>query len=1138
MKNTTLTNLIPLKFSHFSVIGLLFLLNVPAAIPAPDAPGNLANEPLQTSATAEPNIMFLIDNSGSMTSNNITPGNSRWKVLKETMDSLLTSLSKVRVSVATFENDGRILYPFTLLDKNNLTDHTTKVAAINAAIAGETTGGHGTILAQTLQNVGRYFANDASKQCGGGPNVNTMLTIHPDSALVADGGLKEDVECTTLFGDKTEVIDRLEAITESCSRSFNVILTDGLTRDDDKLLSTHPALDEKDHPFRDYDQDCTTAAETASSPAYTCDNASDESPHVTTEDRKSIYSYGSDGSDYLDDIAQAMYEMDLRPDYTGFKNNVTTYTIGFADAAVNSNPLMKNAATQAGGEYYYATDAATLLSSFQGAINSIIEQTSTSSAVTFNSSTLSSQSAVYQALYNTASWSGELNSFPINGVTGAIETNCTAGDDNCWVASTQLKAQTATDHGASRFIIVAGDNSLKHGVEFKYDHGTGSGQTDYTNLSSSTDIPQALVADLCAVAVGTVSGTSFPCLTSDVATKAANGAYMEDLVNYLRGDNRLEGASTTRNFRNRLHDLGDIVNSSPVFVGEPQQSWPSSGDFPALVSGGSTDHKTWKLGSVKTRPEVVYVAANDGMLHGFRARNKDTTDNPSEDVNIVAGQEVFGFIPTGAFSTSNSDGLHFLADKDYTHRYYNDLSPTISDVYMDYRNSDGTSTGTYNLATKAKDTTTAEWRTVLLGGQGGGGKSLYLLDVTDPEEYTDTSKQNPEKLVLWEFSDAARLGYTYSKPTIAMMNNGKFAAIFGNGYNSTSCKAELFVVFLEGGLDGTWTENQDYFVYDTGTYEGGGAGDCNGMSTPAVVDLDKNGTADRVYAGDLKGNLWVFDLCREVTNGAGDCNTSASSWGHADTNSGANHPEPLMNANDGTNKQPITSKPIVSRNPTSSNYDDLIIVFGTGQYLVDGDKSTSNLQRMYGVYEDDALNNTSAAVNNKWDLDGNNNTKWAETVLAIDSGGTGARVFDSTENVGTKWGWRIDLNDSSGRERMVVNPKIRNNIVFFNTLIPEDTKCSYGGSGWIMSVNLANGGVPPKPIFDLDNSGTIGDAGDTTDDGIPAGQLLNEIPAESTFLGDIQYTPGSDGTINVRKVDVGEGRREGRMSWKELYEAQ
>ena len=1137
MKNTKLTNLIPIKFSHFSVIGLLFVLNMPSAFPA-DAPGNIAQEPLQTSATAEPNIMFLLDNSGSMTSNNISPGISRWTVLKETMDSLLNSLTKVRVSVATFENDGRILYPFQLLDKNAPGDHAAKVLAINTAIANETTGGHGTILAQTLQNVGRYFANDENKHCGGGPTADTTLTIHPDDFATNHSttpGLKEDIQCTSLFGNKTEIIDRLEAITESCSRSFAIVMSDGETNDDDILLSSSPALEEKDHPFRDYDQDCTAAAIAASTaPAYTCDVTSDQSPTVRTRDKKSTYSYNSDGSDFLDDVAQAMYEIDLRPDYTGFKNNVTTYTVGFADSTLDPNhadynPLMRSAAEQAGGSYFFATDAASLLSSFQGALNSIIEQTSTSSAVTFNSSTLSSQAAVYQALYNTASWSGELNSYPIDGLSGAIITNCesiTPLPENCWKAAEKLKNQTPSN----RFMIVAGDTSSKHGIEFKYTDVSTTGSDDYTNLTS-TDIPQALVADLCSVAAGEVTGTSFPCLTSDVATKAANGAYIEDLVSYLRGDRTQEGGSSVRKFRTRLHVLGDIVNSSPVYVGAAQANWPSTGDFPVLSSAiPSTDYNTWAT-TVKQRPEVVYVASNDGMLHGFRAKNAYASHG--EDINTGAGEEVFAFIPTGTFSTQNNEGLHFLADKDYTHRFYNDLSPTIADVYMDYRDATGLPTGPYSVTEPTKSNTTAAWRTVLLGSQGGGGKSMYLLDVTDPLEYTENTRQNPKKLVMWEFSDSdADLGYTYSKPTIAMMNNGKFAAIFGNGYNSAGCKAKLFVVFLEGGLDGDWTDSGDFYEYDTGTAHGGGAGDCNGMSTPAVVDLDGNGTADRVYAGDLKGNLWAFDLCAEVTNGAGDCSTTASDWQIA-------HTDPLMNANNGTvhdGSQPITTKPVVSLDPNNPGTDNLIIVFGTGQYLIDADKSSTGLQRMYGVRDYDALNNSSAGVNNEWNLNGHNNSpqRWAETELTLDSGGSGARVFNDTDPASANYyGWRIDLPDSG--ERVVVNPKIRNDIVFFNTLIPEDAKCSYGGSGWIMSVDLTNGGIPPAPVFDLNNDGII-DSTDTTTDGLPAGQKLNEIPAESTFLGDNQYTPGSDSTINVRKVNVGKNQREGRMSWKELFE--
>lgn len=1218
MQNSKMTNLIPLKLSHFSVIGLLFVLNMPSAIPA-DAPGVLAQEPLQTSATAKPNIMFHVDNSGSMynivventstftcddtdaiipdgetvelvisgtgassepkikydgneyelgneddkycflpngtyytalttnTENTITlwfgdydytylnpipykgnqlnwyfdkstdsgadnwetltykPGTSnRHTIARDSLKDLLDSLNNVRVGLSSFDRGGAEYGGDGASIDVNVADITSShTTDMKTAIDGiDKVKGTATPLGESLRDLGRYFSNNAAGNCGGGA---TNLTIHPDN-LTTDTPAKENVACTTLLD--TRITNTDNPISAWCQKNFVVMLTDGQPSYDRSIAAK----------IKDYDQDCTADGITAGTHT-SCDSY----------DRKNNVTYPLDAnnlesSDHWDDVAQALHEIDLRPDLDDtndneYVNNITTYTIGFADEQVKNHPLISQTATQGGGSFIFAEDSANLASAFKTALSAIIAQTSTSSAVTFNSSTLSSQSAVYQALFNTSSWSGELNSFPINGITGAIETNCTQGTNNCWKAADQLDAQDPSD----RFIITYSDAS--NGVEFKYVDGTD----DYTNLSSSSDIPQALVDDLCSTAVGTVSGTSFPCLASDTgSTKTANSVYIEDLVNYLRGDNSEEGASSTREFRTRLHDLADIVNSSPVFVGKPQQNWPTGGKFPD-VDGSSVDisYRTWKYSSVKDRPEVVYVASNDGMLHGFRA---DASTDTDEDVNTSAGEEVFAYIPTGAFSTSNSSGLHFLANKNYSHRFYNDLSPAIADVYMEYKGSGGTPTGTFNLATEAQVSTTADWRTVLLGSQGGGGKSLYLLDVTDPVEYTDDEKQDPAKLVLWEFTHAD-LGYTYSKPTIAMMNNGRFAAIFGSGYSeaeSSSCEAKLFVVFLEGGLDGTWTEDTDYFIYDTGVGGTSATSDeCNGMSTPAVVDLNGDGTADRVYAGDLEGNLWAFDLC----NLSGStCSATASEWGIADTN-------PLMYAEDNSNNRiPITTKPLVSRDPASSGSDDLIVVFGTGQYLTDLDKATTGLQRMYGVQDYAALSNTKG----NWNRDGGN-TKWAVTVFDTDAT-TGARIFESTETIGmADYGWRIDLIDATdpvAGERLVVNPKIRNNILFFNTLIPDDTTCSFGGSGWIMSVNLTNGGIPPHTIFDLNDDGIIDDTDVTDDDEIPAGESLNEIPGEGTFLGDNQYTPGSDGTINVRKVDVGTSRREGRMSWKEVYEAQ
>ena len=1125
MQNFKLTNLISINFSHLSVIGLLFFLNIPNAFPA-DAPGTLASEPLHTSTTAKPNIMFIIDDSGSMGD---TLGTStRIQVAKDSAKTIIDGLGEVRVGLAKFDNGISFGGPYGATIIKNVADLTSSYKTeLGTAIDDDITAYGWTPLASALSDIGRYFANGntaagVTADCGGAASSN--LTIHPDN-LTTDLPAKADVDCETLLGDS---ISAAGPVTAWCQKSFTILLTDGLATKDDTDIDSN---------LKDYDYDCSGSGTTPTDASgYTCETGAD------ADDRKfdiapivgGTYLYEDPvlgSSDYLDDVAQALFEIDLQPaldDENGDEviNNLRTYVIGLADPALATNPLLKETARQGGGEFIYADSAESLVSAFNQITSSIIAQTSTSSAVTFNSSTLSSQSALYQALFNTARWSGELNSFPINGITGDINTTCMTDSPipaNCWKAADQLNAQTPSE----RFIITYGDTN--QGVDFTYNAGSGD---DYTSLSSDTDIPWSLVQDLCSTASGT--DTAVPCTTSDSpAVAAANGAYITDLINYIRGENTNEGSTASRNFRVRTSDLGDIVNSSPVFVGVPQQSWPIGGKFPDFdASSSNISYGAWKNSSVKDRPGVVYVASNDGMLHGIRTKDATVTTG---HINTTAGQEVFAYIPTGTFSTNNIEGLHYLADTTYGHRFVNDLSPTLADVYMNYKNADGTLSGTFNVATEAKASPyTEQWRTVLLGGQGGGGKSLYLLDVTDPLEYTDTTKQNAKKLILWEFSDSdADLGYTFSKPTIAMMNNGRFAAIFGNGYNSAGCKAKLFVVFLEGGLDGDWTDTGDFYEYDTGTAHGGGAGDCNGLSTPTVVDLDGNGTADRVYAGDLKGNMWVFDLCAEVNNGAGDCTATAANWGIA-------HTDPLMNANNGTvhdGSQPITSKPVVSLDPTNPGTDNLMIVFGTGQYLTNADKATTGLQRMYGVRDYDALNNTNAGVNNKWNLDGNDSSplRWAVTTFAIDSG-TGARVFSGTDAIAdTDHGWRIDLPDTG--ERMVVNPKIRNNIVFFNTLIPEVQTCSYGGSGWIMSVNLINGGTPPSSVFDVTGNGII-DSGDLIDGEVAAGQKLNEIPAESTFLGDNQYTPGSDGSINKRKIDVGSSRQEGRMSWKEIYEAQ
>ena len=1182
----------------FNVTTLVTLLTTSVFIPhVVAAPGTLATQPLQTSASAESNVMFVLDSSGSMeiispepvpatysytctdstakipdnatvalkitggnpvitygsdyslgntsttrcfdnsftykvnlnrnmsnsswnqvpydgkylnwyfdsttdtgaetwTTKKYKPGTrTRMEVAQSSLNGLIDTLKSVNVGLATFDSGSG-----ASIDVNIAAITSTHATTLKDAVTATSPGGS-TPLAETLLDLGRYFSNgdgnnsSTSGECGG--LASTNLTIHPnDYATNASPtpGLKEDIGCTTLLSTRITAAGPTEHF---CQKSFAVMLTDGFPTSDTSI----------DNHLKDYDQDCPDPADPDT---YTCSSTDVKSTDPGPE------------TDYWDDVAQALYEIDLRPDLNNqqgnpHKNNLTTYTIGFSDKQIKDLQLIKDAATQGGGESYYAASSADLAKVLTN-INAAIEgQSGTAAAVTFNSSTLSSQSAVYQALFNTQRWSGQLRSIPLDGFTGDVLTDCEEGTNNCWYAEKMLDAQS------SRTILTYNPVS-KRAVDFAYNVSSA----DYTTITSSDTtseiIPKTMIDDFCAS-----HDIPFPCNASTAAdsTKvAANMAYMEDLVNYLRGDRTHESTTSSRDFRIRAHRLGDVVNSSPVYVGKPSVGWPAKAPFPeypALLSGDPDNtYNTWastgKLADnttdVKDRASIVYVAANDGMLHGFRTL--ESTSGAAD-----AGEEVIAFIPSTTTGTTNNSGLHYLANPSYQHHFYVDLNPALSDVYIKHRD---TTTGAV--------TASEEWRTVLLGGQGAGGNSMYMLDVTDPNRFSTTYAK---ELVEWEFNPP-NLGYTYSKPTIAMMNNGRFAAIFGNGYNSKDfggdCKAKLFVVFLDGGVDGSWTAGTDYYEYDTTI---GTDANCNGLSSPAVVDLNGDRVADKVYAGDMYGNLWVFDLCNwDTTNSV----CQSSGWGLANAS-------PLMTAVDpSSNPQPITAKPVVSLDPSSAGIDDLIIAFGTGQYLASNDVTTTDIQSFYAVRDYDARTN---GVNGDYALTlrGGGN-RFVEQTITEDAcsvvGCTGdVRTITNTSLNDSRDGWYIDFdfNDTGGTsvagERIVVNPKIRSNTLFFNTVKPDARTCYAGGSGWLMSINLANGGRPLKPVFDLNNDG-IFDNNDQESGENPAGQKVFAIPAESTFLGDNQYTPDSEGNIAKRKVNIAKNQREGRMSWKEMFE--
>lgn len=673
-----------------------------------------------------------------------------------------------------------------------------------------------------------------------------------------------------------------------------------------------------------------------------------------------------------------------------------------------------HAAVNGRGEIFNATTPAALTSELTAVFDTIAGQIGGASGASFNSSRLSTNNAIFAATFNSGGWTGELNAIRLDGTTGELL-------NSAWEASEKLDQMTPSQ----RVIIT---NNGSDGIPFQW-----------SNVNSVSFIRDDLNTD----------------------PSGATDTKGESRLEYLRGDTSKEGTE----FRSRASLLGDIVHSTPMYVGEPEQSWPD-----ILPFGDNTVanyYSTFKVAQ-KNRQEMVYVGANDGMLHGFDG-----------SLGTNGGRELLAYIPSMVYSSNKEEGLHYLTDPDYRHRYYVDLSPTVSDVF---------------IKNKPASSAPRAWRTMLVGGMRNGGRGLFGLDVTDPNNF---SEAKAEELVLWEFdqADDSDLGDITTKPVIGMMNNGKWAVIFGNGYNSSSSR--LFILFIEDGLDGTWGSG-DYIELDTGV--------SGGMSQPTVADLDGDKVIDRIYAGDLSGNMWVFDVSNSNTN----------KWESAKKQGST--PVPLFTAkrSDGT-LQPITTNPLLARNPLSntdnSNTPNVMVYFGTGRYLSNGDPSDTQVQSFYGVWDAKTTSKLERS-----DL----------TEHKVVKSGNNRQVTGTEPSYPSVSGFYMDF--PADGERIVDSPKTRGGILFFNTMKPESDPCDQGGSGWLMSVDLGSGLTPSRPVFDSNNDGQVDD-----DDTAYAGQFISGgLPAVSGFLGDNQYTPTSAGTVERRAIDTGEADRTGRLSWDEI----
>jgi type IV pilus assembly protein PilY1 len=604
-----------------------------------------------------------------------------------------------------------------------------------------------------------------------------------------------------------------------------------------------------------------------------------------------------------------------------------------------------------------------------------------------------------------------MNAMAYNGgtVQAIPANNATAFQNAIQSISDDITAKV----GSSAAVAVANahvSSSDNDSFASSYNSGTWTGDLDSNALNPATGVPSNTSSWTAGSAgtqldartpasrfivtsidtSGAIGGIQFQPATATATTKlsAAQQALLNTpsstdgvaVLAYLRGDRTAESIT----YRARAHLLGDMVNGEPVVVTAPNAAYTDTG-YSAFTSSNSS------------RTRMVFQGANDGMLHAFVASS---------------GAEAWAYIPNMVMANLNNLSLK----TGFTHKYYVDGTPTYGDV--DFNNIAGISTG-------------GDWRTVLVGGLGKGGRGYFALDISSA---TAASELDVNNKVLWEFPNSIsnsvarttttlNMGYSFGKPIIVKTAAKGWVALVTSGYNNGTNAGDsggdgvghLYVINPKTG-------DLISDIPTTGCTTSPANNPCGLAQISASIA--SNNTVDYVYGGDLKGNLWRFDL------------TSATSTGWSVAK--------LTTLVDSSSvAQPITTAPALSVVETRR-----MIQVGTGQYLGDSDvtgtsganSTASQTQTIYGLWDGLVAMSTPLRSNLQ---------QQTYTTSA------GKRTLsNNTVNYPTQKGWYIDLGVGE-RVNTQCSIAIDNLVCTSNT--PSPTKCAPGGESWEYVVSSKTG---------------------------------------------------------------------------------
>src|SRR5262245_19692727 len=818
----------------------------------------------------------------------------------------------------------------------------------------------------------------------------------------------------------------------------------------------------------------------------------------------------------------ANYQTQTAGDFVAIKQGTKFWPIPTSAAETTLDDLW-HAAVNGRGRFFSAQDPVALANGIADTLNQVAAKLGAgAAAATSNLQPVAGDNFAFTAQYRTVEWSGDLRARTIDLSSGIVASR------ELWSAQSLLDQRP---HFTRRiYIFDASDtdnlNNLKvfcwPGARAVID-ATSPPDPLYTGCQGE---PELSAAELSAHfdPLGGPNGGLFQSIPWP--TDGSNrhlAATSNNLVDFIRGDTVNEttgGFSTTDLYRNRAHLLGDIVNAQPAYVKAPPFNY---------VDPFYIDYKNAKT----PRRGTVFAAANDGMLHAFETdpdgvpyfqtggiatpATLDDTFSGTLSTNPVSGEgsERWAYIPTMVLPT-----LKRLAETNYAtnHRFSVDGSPAVGDICFDH---------TLSTPCSAE----SKWRTVLVAGLNAGGRGYYALDIADPlnptrlvelKGGTGTTCLTAVQANSGTFGEDCNIGLTFGNPIIVKRpSDGRWVVIATSGHNNVNPgdgKGYVYIIDAKTGkiLQRFGTGVGCDGVSSTapcvaGTVDPGGLARINAW----VDDATRDNTARTIYAGDLKGNVWRFQL--EFVENNPSITTDDVAAGSVTL---------LASLVDGSsNPQPVTTKVELGEVQGSSGNKYRFVFVATGRFLGESDKADTQRQTVYAIKDPLLSVSPTTPIHSSMRTSGD----FVQQVITLPVGGTRS-VSNNTVDVDTRSGWFVDLPDggtgspATPTERVNVDPVLQLGTLVVPSNVPAaGDDCVAGGTGWINFFNYKTGSYV---------------------DGATDNMLSVQIPASLVVGINVIQLPGGDVKTIVTTADnqqltentpvsavAVQGRR---VSWREL----